>query len=181
MLIAHRKLPSGAVFTVTAAPGAAKPGETELQTIERVAALGGGAVTIVDSATLTPSPAQLLGYARRKQLAIATGSLQVNVGTAAAPLTVEASMDAQSLAWLNYAAAQAAGNAGALFAWVGPAGETALTAPQVLTIYSAVAGFIQATFVTLGQVIAAINAGTIATTAQIDTPAAPIPAWPANS
>ncbi len=128
-----------------------------------------------------PTQAGLLAYASAKQLAIATGSITVNIGTSGAPQSVKAAMDALSLAWLNGAAALASGNAAASFTWSQPTGAVTLTSAQVLAIYAAVQTFIQSTFATLGPLLTAIAAGTIATTAQIDAPPAPIPAWPVNS
>ena len=142
---------------------------------------GGALVAHVAPPAPAPSIAQLIAYAGAKQQRIATGGTQVNIGASAAPQMVEASTDALSLAWLNGAAALASGNAAATFSWSTSGGSVTLTSAQVLTIYSAVQSFIQASFATLGAVVNAINAGTITTTAQIDAPPAPIPAWPVNS
>jgi len=60
-------------------------------------------------------------------------------------------------------------------------GALSLTPQQVLNTGVAVGALVQQSFTVLGQVIAAINAGTITTTAQIDSPPSPIPAWPVNS
>lgn len=162
------------------------PGEAGAAWVTRMATaqFPGQAFTVVNSSTIVPPPptrAQLLAYANAKQQKIAAGGTQVNIGTSAAPQMVEASTDALSLAWLNGAAALASGNAAATFSWSTSAGAITLTSAQVLTIYSAVQSFIQATFATGGPVVNAINAGTITTTAQIDAPAAPIPPWPVNS
>jgi hypothetical protein len=68
------------------------------------------------------------------------------------------------------------------FTWVQSNGASvSLTAAQVTQIFGAVATFIQSTFTSLSQVVAAINAGTITTRAQVDSPPSPVPAWPVNS
>jgi hypothetical protein len=174
---------NGQVFALTAAADAALAGETATQTLTRVAGLIPGAtnITVVDSAAILPTAAQLVAYAQAKQNAIATGSIKVNIGTSGAPVYVEAAMDALSLAWLTGAASIAGGNSSATLTWAQSTGPVTLTAAQTLTIYAAVQTFVQSTFAALGAVIAAINAGTITTTAQIDTPPAPLPAWPVNS
>ena len=56
-----------------------------------------------------------------------------------------------------------------------------LTPAQVSIIASAVAALRSSAYATWSAVVAAIAAGTITTTAQIDAPPSPIPAWPANS
>lgn len=120
----------------------------------------------------------LAPYAKAKQAVISGGGISVNVGTS----TVECSTDATSLILLQGAASIAAANPSQTFNWVPSAGTpVTLTAAQITTMFIAVSAFIQATFNTLSGVIAAIAAGTITTTAQIDTPPAPIPAWPTNS
>jgi hypothetical protein len=129
--------------------------------------------TIAPYVALPPTATQLAAYARRKQAEIAGGMIKVD--------GVEASLDPQSLAQLNGAAALASGNPGAVFTWVGSAGGTQLTSAQILTIYGAAHGFIQNSFTTLGAVLAAIAAGTIVAYADIDNPPAPIPPWPQNS
>ena len=123
---------------------------------------------------------RLLAYARRKHLAIATGGLKVNIGTSAAPIYIEVGTDALSLSWLHLCAAQAAGDPKAGFTSPGAGGET-LTGAQVMTIFSAVAAFVQSCLAVLRAVVAAIDAGTITTTAQVDAPPAPLPPWPVNS
>ena len=124
---------------------------------------------------ITPT---LVPYANAKQTAISGGGISVNVGTS----TVECSTDVASLILLQGAASIAAANPSETFNWVPSTGTpVTLTAAQITTMFGAVSAFIQATFTTLSGVIAAINAGTITTTAQIDRPPSPIPAWPVNS
>jgi hypothetical protein len=95
---------------------------------------------------------------------------------------VEASTSTTSLILLQGAASIAQTNSAATFQWVESTGvSVTLTAAQMLTIFSAVTTFMQATFNVLASVLAAITAGTIATKAQVDTPPSPIAAWPVNS
>ncbi|QGM46743.1 hypothetical protein [Methylocystis heyeri] len=128
--------------------------------------------------TAPPSPAptatELAAYARSKQAAIAGGMILVHIGAQ----SVEVSLDPQSLAALNGAAALASGNPGAVFTWVGSVGGTQLTSAQILTIYGVAHAFVQNSFTTLGAVLAAIAAGAITTFAQVDNPPTPLPSWP---
>jgi hypothetical protein len=103
----------------------------------------------------------------------------VNVGTAQAPVNVEASTDPASLVLLQGAYTIAQANNAASFNWVAASGPVTLTSAQISTIFTTVTTFVQATFTTLAAVIAAINAGAITTTAQVDAFASP--AWPVNS
>jgi Domain of unknown function (DUF4376) len=127
-------------------------------------------------------PAGLIAYAQSKQQAIAAGGVTVNVGAVGSPLNVEASTDTASLIMLQGAASLAQIAPTQTFTWVRNNGATvSLTAAQVTQIFGAVATFVQSTFLALSQVVAAINAGTITTRAQVDSPPSPIPAWPVNS
>jgi hypothetical protein len=127
-------------------------------------------------------PAGLIAYAQSKQQTIATGGITVNVGTVGSALNVEASMDIHSLIVLQGAATLAQSAPTQTFTWVQNNGASiSLTAAQVTQIFGAVAMFVQSTFTALSQVVAAINAGTITTRAQVDTPPSPVPAWPVNS
>jgi hypothetical protein len=126
--------------------------------------------------------AQLAAYAQYKQGQIMGGGISVNVGTSAAPQNVEASTSTTSLILLQGAASIAQTNSAATFQWVESTGvSVTLTAAQMLTIFSAVTTFMQATFNVLASVLAAITAGTITTKAQVDAPPSPIAAWPVNS
>jgi hypothetical protein len=127
-------------------------------------------------------PAGLIAYAQSKQQAIAAGGVTVNVGAVGSPLNVEASTDTASLIMLQGAASLAQIAPTQTFTWVQNNGATvSLTAAQVTQIFGAVATFVQSTFLALSQVVAAINAGTITTRAQVDSPPSPVPAWPVNS
>lgn len=122
----------------------------------------------------------LINYAIAKQQKIVGGGISVNIATSGAPQMIEASTDATSLAFLNTAVAVAAANPAATTPWVSTSGTVVtLNATDVAKISAAVQAFVQATFATLGAVIAAINAGTVTTQATVDNFAAP--AWPANS
>jgi hypothetical protein len=125
--------------------------------------------------------AQLSAYANTKQGLIMNGGISVNVGTNAAPQNIEASTDAASLILLQGAYTIAASNAAATFQWVSNGVAVTLTAAQMIAILNAVTTFLQQTFSTLAGVLFAINAGTITTQAQVNTPPSPIPAWPVNS
>jgi hypothetical protein len=128
--------------------------------------------------TVNPQKADLINYASMVQRFISGGGINVNVGTAQAPVNVEASTDPASLVLLQGAYTVAA-NPGSTFNWVTSSGPVTLTAAQITTIFNAVTTFVQSTFTTLAAVIAAIEAGTITTMAQVDSFASP--AWPANS
>ena len=142
--------------------------------------------TLSGSALIAPPPAvvtltgkQLIAYATRKQNAIMTGGVSVSIATG---VSVECSTDAASLVLLHGAATIAASSSSTTISWVPETGAPiTLTAAQITTMFGAVSAFLQSTFTTLADVIAAINAGTITTTAQVDTPPTPTPAWPVNS
>lgn len=124
----------------------------------------------------------LLGYAQAKQSLIMHGGISVNVGSGGSPQNVEASTDATSLTLLQGAYALAQANGAASFQWVQSNGAAVtLTAAQIITIFNAVTAFVQSTFTQLAAVVAAIAAGSIASTAQVDTPPTGMPAWPGNS
>jgi hypothetical protein len=128
------------------------------------------------------TPAQLGGYAQSKQGQIMGGGISVNVGNNTAPQNVEASTSTTSLILLQGAVSIAQTNSAATFQWVESTGvSVTLTAAQMITIFSAVTTFMQATFNVLASVLAAITAGTVTTKAQVDTPPSPIAAWPVNS
>jgi hypothetical protein len=124
-------------------------------------------------------PLGLMAYAQAKQAKIAASGTSANIGTAQSPNMVQASTDTASLILLQGAYTMAGLNASATFNWAQSNGVgITLTAPQVQTIFNTVTAFIQSTFSTLSGVLNAIRAGTITTQAQVDSPPAPIPAWP---
>ena len=138
--------------------------------------------TFVQPSAGNYTPAQLAAYAQVKQDQIMGGGISVNIGSSSAPQNVEAGTSTASLILLQGAAAMAQANSAATFQWVESSGASVtLTATQMLSILSAVTTFLQSTFTVLAAVLAAINAGTITTKAQVDTPPSPVAAWPVNS
>jgi hypothetical protein len=139
----------------------------------------------LDAHQTQPTPVEintmiLLQYATAKQQTIAVGGISVNVGTTQAPVNVKAETDPTSLVLLQGAYTLAAANSAATFQWVQVSGAPiTLSAAQMTTIFTSVTAFIQSTFTALAAVIAAINADTVTTTAQVDAFASP--AWPVNS
>jgi hypothetical protein len=122
-----------------------------------------------DAALTKPA---LLSYASAKQKQIMNGGISVN--------GVEASTDPASLVLLQGATTVATANNAATFQWVQNSGvAVTMTAAQMTAMFTAVTTFIQGTFTTLAAVLAAINAGTVTTTAQVD--AFNSPSWPVNS
>jgi hypothetical protein len=152
---------------------------SDLQWLDTVQAQPTSARITAEIAAQTNGPAVLIAYATSKQQKIAVGGISVSVGTAQAPINVEASTDPASLVLLQGAFTMAQANANATFNWVASSGPITLTAAQITTIFAAVTAFLQSTFTTLAAVIAAINAGTITTTVQVDSFTSP--AWPTNS
>lgn len=147
---------------------------------------------IIDAATAPPppppppTPTQLLVYAQQKQQRIAQGGFTVNANTSGTALDVSVATSTTYAGYLSSAVQLAqmmiAGTAPtANINWVQNSGNLALAPQQVINVGLAVSSLVQQTFTILGQIVAAINAGTITTTAQIDTPPSPIPAWPVNS
>jgi hypothetical protein len=120
-------------------------------------------------------------YAQNKAAAIEAGGITVNIAASGPPQNVECATDTLSYARLSAAAAIANANPSETVEQVFPSGVVTLTAAQVEAIFAAISSFYVAVQATWGAVAGAIAAGTITTTAQIDTPPSPIPAWPANS
>lgn len=140
--------------------------------------------SIVDS--LPTTSAELLAYVSNKQQEIAQGGFTVNANRSGDALNVSVSTtpdfanylsSAVQLAQMMVAGSVAAAN----FDWVETSGTVSLTPQQVINVGVAVAALVQQSFTVMGQLIAAINAATVTTTAQIDAPPSPIPAWPVNS
>jgi hypothetical protein len=128
------------------------------------------------------TPLGLIAYAQQKQGTIAAGGISVNVAASGPAQMVEASTDPESLVLLQGAVSIAAVNPSQTFAWVPKNGSPlTLTATQINTIFAAVSAFIQLTFTTLAGVINAVNAGSVTTQAEVDTPPTSIGAWPVNS
>ncbi|HZU64962.1 MAG TPA: hypothetical protein VFF98_14850 [Novosphingobium sp.] len=121
-----------------------------------------------------PSAAQLLAYAQARRQVVADGGITVNVGTTAAPVACAANTSASGVSDLAVMLLQAEASGSTTFYQSG--GDVTVTTAQIQTIQQAVASFIGATWATLNTVSAAISAGTVATTAEIDAAS-----WPATS
>lgn len=124
---------------------------------------------------------QLLTYAQQKLDTVSAGGLTVNVAASGQPaenasvsttaggradilgLMVEISQGATSITWYQSSI------------------NLTLTPAQVNVIAAAVAALRSGAYATWSAIVNAVNAGAITTTAQIDTPPSPIPAWPLNS
>lgn len=134
-----------------------------------------------------PTQAELVAYAGTKQEALRDGGINVNVGSTSTPDEVNVASDADGRTLVTgcvqlIGVASQAGQSAPTFQWINNDGtQITLTGPQMMTVALKLGGFVQATYSTLGAVLAAIAAGTIATYAQIDTPPASVGAWPATS
>lgn len=138
------------------------------------------------AAVATLLRSSLVAYAEEKQQAIAQGGFTVNANASGEALNIHVATDPTYANYLSSAVQLAQLMAsGALpqssINWVQGTGTVALTPQQTILVGVSVAALVQQSFTTLGQIIAAIAAGTITAKAQIDTPPAPIPAWPENS
>lgn len=102
----------------------------------------------------------LAAYAAEKRYAVETGGL--NVGGVSIPT------DRDTQAKLTSAFLLAQADPAASFQWKTSAGFVTLTAATVGQIAVAIGQFVQAAYAAEAQVLAAIAAGTITTTAQID-------------
>jgi len=137
-------------------------------------------------ASAPPKPiytaSQLIAYAKKKASMIETGGITIDIASSGHPAqNIQCGTDVLSYARVSAASAFAIANPSAAITHVFPSGVVMLTAQQVETIFEAICNFYVAVQATWGAVMMAINAGTITTTAQIDTPPSPIPAWPKNS
>jgi hypothetical protein len=125
--------------------------------------------------------AQLLAYAQQKLNTISAGGLTVNVAASVQPsesASVSTTTDGRAdILGLMVEISQGATS----ITWYQSSGNLTLTVAQVNIIAAAVAALRSSAYATWSAIVTAINAGTITTTAQIDTPPAPIPAWPLNS
>jgi hypothetical protein len=133
------------------------------------------------AAAPAPTQVQLIAYAEQVRNRISTGGISVNVAAAGAPAQmVEVGTDVPGLAFLANAVQLTTTVPGAIYDW-DQNEPVNVTGAQVLQIQAAVGLLYQACFSIKTQLRAAINSGAITTTAQIDSPPSPIPAWPANS
>lgn len=134
----------------------------------------------------TVSADALIAYAEAKQQQIAQGGFTVNANAAGAVLRLAVSTSPAYVGYLSSAVQlaqlmQASAIPTQSINWDQDGGSVSLTPTQVITAGVAVATQVQQSFTVLGQIKAAINFGTITTKDQVDTPPAPIPAWPVNS
>jgi hypothetical protein len=128
------------------------------------------AVLAIDK-TKTPTNA-LIAYANGKQWAIATGGFTATV--AGTPRNFATDTISQGLMEGKVARLGQA-NPPTSFDWQFETGFVTIAAADFLSAAIAVADFVQATFSTLKTVLAAIQAGTVTTTAGIDAAS-----WPVN-
>jgi len=142
-------------------------------------AVPGGAGWAFSAAPSRMQVKQLVAYANAKHNKILVGGTAVAVGSG---LVVAAGTDTASLSLLTSAVRMAHSNAQAKFHWVDVSHNAVLlTSAQILMIDLSVNTFIQHCFAVLSQVITAIQSGKIINKAQVDSPPAPIPAWPVNN
>lgn len=135
--------------------------------------------TYVDPATIPPTQAQLLAYANAKQWGLATGGFKTSIGGTA--LTFPTDATSQALITGKALRLQQP-NAPASVQWqFGADNFETIAAADFITAAAKIADFVQATFDALPAILAAIQAGTIATYPEVDNPPAPLAGWPANS
>lgn len=125
--------------------------------------------------TSPPSYENLILYAGFKQSDLAGGGVTVNVNSSGSPLNVLCSTDVNSKTDLNGLFLMAQINSGLTVPWVNGAGTITLSAAQILTMAPLVGEFLQETYAALSAITAEIVAGTITTTAEIDSYS-----WPSN-
>jgi len=129
-----------------------------------------------------PTAAELLAYAESHRDRVAARGVAVDLATEGQPpLVIHAATDVQGLIALNGAVSLAALAPAHVFDWAETSGPVQITAAQVRALGVAVGLYIQQTYTVLGALAAAIAAGTVTTRAQIETPPAPLPQWPANA
>ena len=107
----------------------------------------------------------------------------MNVGTASTPDEVNVASDVNGRSLVSGSVqlvglASSSGQPAPSFNWINDGGvQLMLTSAQMMKIGLSLGTFVQATYTALGTVLAAISAGTITTTAQIDAATA----WPATA
>jgi hypothetical protein len=144
-----------------------------------------GAVEIDDSDArvlafiAAQNSAQLVSYAMAKQALIANGGVSINVAASGPPIMASADTSVTGRVDLSGVLQSAQLNSGYTTVWVQTSGNLTLNAAAILLLAVGVGAFIEATYAALAGVLAAIAAGTVTTTAEIDAFASP--AWPANS
>ena len=132
---------------------------------------------------MATSPATaLISYANAKQLALRDGGITVNAGTASAPIVVDVASDADGRTLVS-GSVQLVGLATSnsqpapTFPWINnDHTQVTLTGAQMMTVGYALGAYVQATYAALGTVLAAIAAGTIKTSADVEAAA-----WPSTA
>lgn len=139
--------------------------------------------TLSPATPTPPSATALSRYANTVQSNLANGGYTANAGSTGGPaVPVQVTTTTDGMRFLQGAVSVAQQVPTQTFSWVQSDGSTIpLTAAQIIQVGLQVAAFEQEGFNTLSAVTAAIVAGTIKAKAQIDTPPAPIPAWPSNT
>lgn len=181
MRVAH--ISGGVVVNITMEPSSwTSPGDgsaVATTTANIGDSYSGGIFTVP---IVVPTTAQLITYAVTKSEIIQQSGITVNLGTTESPIDVPAQTDFTTYARLSGAAAVAAANPSATVVWIFyPGTPMTLTAANVITLKEAIDAFYIAVQATLGAVVTAINAATVVSYSQIDSPPSPLPAWPANS
>lgn len=128
-----------------------------------------------------PSPAQLATYAEARQAALMVGGFAYDVapGGEAAEI-VRADTDVSGRLNLAGLVTLAQLNPSLTSVWVQAGGGLTLTAAEITALGVAVGTFVVQTYQALAVVLAAIAAGTITTTAQVDAAAWPEPSGALN-
>jgi hypothetical protein len=152
-------------FEAINGPGSIAAGALALDAVLIAAGLPASGLT-------APTRAQLLAYANAKQWALATGGYTITVN--AVPLIFPSDVVSMGLI-TGKAARLAQPNPPASFDWQTPTGFITIAASDFVVVATEIADFVQATFDALAAVFAAIEAGTITTTAEIDAAS-----WPSN-
>lgn len=146
-------------------PGAIVPSTAVLD--EALANVG-----LLPSGLAPPNSAMLAAYANAKQWDLATGGYTITVNSA--PLVFPSDVVSMGLI-TGKAARLAQPNPPASFDWQTPAGFVTIAATDFIIVATQIADFVQLTFNALAAVFAAIAAGTITTTAEVDAAS-----WPSN-
>lgn len=131
------------------------------------------------AAATAQAQAALIAYANAKQWKIATGGHSVTIGGS----SVRFATDETSYSLMTGKAARLQlSGAPATTNWqIADTTFVSIATADFIAAAANVADWMQSSWDVLEQVLAAISAGTITTTAAVDSPPSPIPAWPVNS
>lgn len=146
-------------------PGSIAPDTETLDAVLEAAGLPPTGLT-------TPTTATLAAYANAKQWALATSGYTITVNSA--PLVFPSDVVSMGLI-TGKAARLAQPNPPVSFDWQTPTGFVTIAAADFISVATQIADFVQSTFTALAVVFAAIEAGTITTTAEVDAAS-----WPSN-